>query len=250
MDISLLSDDELWNRTVALARAERASTYELVVHLAEMDRRHMSERRNACSLFEVCTHQLGMTEGAAYRRIRAARAIRAFPPISVLLRDGKLTVETIALLHPILDQPDAAKIVTACIGLKKWQVEAVLANRQTEKPRRDVIRFCGPVVLPAAKRQAPEPTFSFGDAVPSASSLEERRAAPTVQPPAAPSLQPPTLLRSIRVTFSADHEFHQLMRRAQQLLRHKYPDGRLEGVLKDALVALLRRKDRGFRWNA
>ena len=31
-------------------------------------------------------------------------------------------------------------------------------------------------------------------------------------------------------------------------LRHKYPDGRLEGVFKDALLALLKRKDRSFGW--
>jgi len=38
------------------------------------------------------------------------------------------------------------------------------------------------------------------------------------------------------------------MQRARALLRHKYPDGRLEGVLKDALAALLSKKDRGFGW--
>jgi hypothetical protein len=33
-------------------------------------------------------------------------------------------------------------------------------------------------------------------------------------------------------------------------MRHKYPDGRLDGVLRDALQALLERKDPLIRWEA
>jgi hypothetical protein len=75
----------------------------------------------------------------------------------------------------------------------------------------------------------------------------ETLSAPTPKPP--PATKPPYVQsHSIRVSFSADAEFHKLMLRACALLRHKYPDGRLEGVLKDALVALLKRRDRGFGW--
>ncbi len=54
---------------------------------------------------------------------------------------------------------------------------------------------------------------------------------------------------TVRVSFSADEDFYALMQRARTLLRHKYPDGRLEGVLKDALAALLAKRDLGFEFS-
>jgi hypothetical protein len=36
--------------------------------------------------------------------------------------------------------------------------------------------------------------------------------------------------------------------RVRALMRHKYPDGRLEGVLRDALKTLLARKNPAIVW--
>ncbi|MDE2143472.1 MAG: hypothetical protein KGJ84_13780 [Elusimicrobia bacterium] len=214
-------------------------------HLAEIDKRDLPSKRMRVSLYEFCVHHLRLSEEAAYRRIRAARAIRKFPPISNLLREGKLTFESVALLHPFLNDPDAAVLVTRCIGLRKWQVQSLLAGRQTEKPRPDVIRVCGPV-LDQKKARTMDDSPSFFST--SAGAAPAPSAAPLSPTPASSSPNTAPRPHSIRVSFSADAEFHRLMLRARALLRHKYPDGRLEGVLKDALVALLKRKDRGFGW--
>lgn len=247
VDISRLSDDELWHRTKALARSERTTTLDLVEHLAEIDERGLPERRESISLYEFCVHHLRLSEEAAYRRIRAARAIKKFPPVLHLLRDGKLTVENVALLNPFLGDADAAALVTSCVGMSKWQVQAILANRQTEKPRRDVIRYCGAVVAPA-KPTADEPSLLAPIAT-NAVAAAPLVPSPPEQPAPVPAVRPASPRpRSIRVTFSADDEFYKLLLRARALLRHKYPDGRLEGVLKDALLTLLKRKDRGFGW--
>ncbi len=251
MDILQLSDDELLERTRALARVERGATYELVEHLAEIDRRDLSEHKTSMSLYDFCVHQLHLSDDAAYRRIRAARAIRKFPPISVLFKNGTLTLETISLLNPFLEDSDAAVLVKSCIGLRKWQVQALLAGRKPETARRDVIRYCGPVIRTPL---AASPTPLLDVKIETSEPLVEAQRPIAVQKPAeaaAVSASPrvyPIKVYAVRVSFTADGDFHLLMRRAQALLRHKYPDGRLEGVLKDALIALLRKRDRSFGW--
>ena len=45
----------------------------------------------------------------------------------------------------------------------------------------------------------------------------------------------------VRIAFTADAEFHGLLLETQAAMRHKYPDGRLDGVFRDALRALLRK---------
>ncbi|MBI3563885.1 MAG: hypothetical protein HY079_01655 [Elusimicrobia bacterium] len=253
VDICRLTDDELIFRTKALACIERASSCDLVEHLAEIDRRGLAPHKTGVSLFEFCVYQLRLSEDAAYRRIRAARAIKKFPPISVLFRDGKLSLETISQLHPFLGGPDAAALVKSCIGLRKWQVQALLAGRQPENRKRDVIRYCGPIV-PASEAPPSNPASLF-EVERSAAPMTPTPEAASVPPPLPPLPQPLPVapnasirIHDIRVSFSADAEFHKLLRRAQSLLRHKYPDGRLEGVLKDALAALLKKKDLGFRF--
>ena len=47
---------------------------------------------------------------------------------------------------------------------------------------------------------------------------------------------------AVRIGFTADEAFFNLLKEAQAAMRHKYPDGRLDGVFRDALEALLRKK--------
>ena len=250
LDITQLTDDELWERTLRMTSAARAATCDLIEHLAEIDRRNLTKKRGHGSLFDYCVHTLGCSEAAAFRRIRAARAIRIFPHIKALLREGQLTLESVALIHPFLETSGAEALVQKARGKKVWQIQELIAGRRPDAPRRDVVRICAPIEAPhVAAPEETGPLLAFASA-PHTSAPDLAPAQDVVPtPPAAPaptrSARPP---HSIRVAFTADAEFHKLMLRARALLRHKYPDGRLEGVLKEALVALLKRKDPGFRW--
>jgi hypothetical protein len=253
-DIARLTDDELWERTRRLAQAARGALCDLIEHLAEIDRRNLSVKRGRGSLFEYCMYSLGFSEGAAYRRIRAARAIRTHPPIRTLLREGRLTLETVALIHPFLEEKDAASLVERACGRSMRQVQSLIAGRNQSVPGRDIIREWGPVKEPPPP-VAEAPLLEF--ATTAAPNPEPPSAVVSPTPPAeprntstpiAPSASKSTPPRHFRFAFTADAEFHQMLLRARSLLRHKYPNGRLEGVLKDALVALLKRKDRSFRW--
>jgi hypothetical protein len=53
----------------------------------------------------------------------------------------------------------------------------------------------------------------------------------------------PISLDRVRVGFDAAVVLMKLIDRAKQVLRHKYPEGRLEDILRDALEILIERKD-------
>ena len=229
---------------MVLAAEERTAIADLVDHLAEVDHRELWRHHDYRNMFEFCLHGLRMGEDSAFKRIRAARATRKFPPLSVLLRTGKLSLSAVAALNAHADKEYAARIVTEAIGLTMRQIEALLARYGAPPPRRDVVRFVaapsaatapkagvGDLPLQAAKTLVPEPKGEEGSAV-----LAE---------PATASEPPES---SIRVSFTASRPFFLSLRKAQALLRHKYSDGRLEGVLGDALKVLLEKKDPGIRW--
>lgn len=234
VDILKLTNEELVRRTEELASDLRVKTCELVESLCEMDRRKLYQDFQCVSLFEYCVTRLRMSEAAAYRRIRAARAFQSYPPVKPLLREGKLSLESLALLHPYLNDADAGKLVEAASGMRVWEVERLIAGRRTEEPRRDVVRFIAPAPAAAPIRRE-EPLFEPPAAVPPA-------AAPPVVPSAPPNPSPMPARRSVRIGFTTDEAFFKLLKEAQAAMRHKYPDGRLDGVFRDALEALLRRK--------
>lgn len=241
VDISQLSDDQLWNRASELARVEREATCDFVEALAEIDARRLHEKRHYASLFEYCVHKLGMSESAAYKRIRAARAIRTIPEIAAMLRAGHLTLAGVAILNPYLQDPDAKILIRQACGLRTWEVERLVAGRKVDGPRKDSIRF-----------QAAAPTVSRHQSSDDSLFAKPGEPAPREIVPSTPPLLPTSPAKEIlaaadrkiavRVSFTADDEFYRLLSLAQSALRHKYPNGRLDGVLGDALRALLVKK--------
>lgn len=238
VDISKLTDIELHEHAERLAAEEREKVAELLEVLAVIDEKRLFEKHHCASLYEYCVCALRLSEAAAYRRIRAVRAIRLFPPVSVLLREGKLSLETTTLLHPFLESPEAAVLVHQASGMRTWQVARLLASRQAPPPTRDFIRFTAPAPPTSAV------PLTLLESPPSAGLAPEQAVAPAQPPPAGPAAACKTPF-SVRVTFTAGEGFWRDLEFARSLLRHKYPDGKLEGVLGDALRALLDKKDRG-----
>lgn len=270
MDISRLTDEELLTRAEGLAADERASMCDLIETLSAIDDKKLYRGRGYLSLFEYCVFKLRHSDSAAYRHIRAARAVRIFPPIAALLRSGALPLESVVVLHPYLEDADAASLVAAATGKRVWEVERLVASRRTEAPRRDVVRFIAPalaapvtvpdtrslfdphaaVSAPAASTPRVAPSPPPDRTCPPSDEAAPSVCAPPAAPPAVhapsgpanPAGEPPSSRHAVRIAFTADESFFRLMKEAQAAMRHKYPSGRLDGVFRDALEALLRKK--------
>ena len=256
MDLETMTDDELWSYALRLAMNERQATWDFVEALAAIDARNLHEKRQFVSLFACCIHRFKLSESAAYRRIRAARALRLVPEIGGWFRDGRLTLEGIALLHPHLRDADARTLVEKACGLRTSEIEALIAPRRTLEPRREVIRLIAPAPTAARPEVALEPDFAWEPAprhVSAAPLAPPSIASPAGSPPmTAPAVSgvaaptpagpPPPDAHAVRIAFTAGEAFHKRLRLAQAAMRHKFPDGRLDGIFYEALDALLRKK--------
>jgi hypothetical protein len=235
VDICSLGDAQLLQRTDLLARGEKAVLADLIESLAEVDRRRLWKGTHG-SFFEYCVHRLRLHPASAYHRVRAARAVTTFPPLLGLLRDGRLTLEAVVLLNPHLKADDAGALVTKAMSLNHRQLEALLALRIPVAPKPDSIRHLGPPRGCPEPAASPEPpSFLFERESPASPAIAPRRSA-----------QEPPPVQAVRFSFTGDDELLRLVDRARQLLRHKHPDGRLEAVFKEALLDLLRRRDRSW----
>src|SRR5688500_11305204 len=135
-----LSDQNLATELRRLASCERRATVDLIASLAEFDCRRLFLAAGFTSLFTYCTQQLCLSEGAAYRRIEAARTCRRFPEALGLLADGAITLTTLSLLAPHLTEANHADVLGRAAHKSKRKIEIIAAELSPRPDAPDALR--------------------------------------------------------------------------------------------------------------
>jgi 5-methylcytosine-specific restriction endonuclease McrA len=249
--LDTMSDGELLERLVRVAGDHRRLTADLLALIGECDSRRLYLGQGCSSLFTYCTQVLHLSEHAAYHRIEAARAARQFATILELVADGSVTLTTVALLRPHLTPENHRELLAAASHRTKREVEHQIACLSPAPDAKALIRRLSPHtrVQTAVAGQVP-------DSLPSA-------AAPHVGQPLAQGLlvvgssldaashatplsaiEPRAQVAALaadryllRVTLSA--EAHAKLRRAQELMSHRVPDGNPAAIIDKALSLLV-----------
>jgi 5-methylcytosine-specific restriction endonuclease McrA len=124
-----LADDTLVRNAAHLVALGRANTAELVAHLAEIEERRLYASAGYSSMYLYCVQELKLSEDAALKRIRVARAARDFPAILPAIADGRLNLSSILLLIPHLDPATSQNLLEEAAGKTNAQIDQILAHR-------------------------------------------------------------------------------------------------------------------------
>lgn len=124
--LSSLSDDDLVARLTALVRQERCVLADVLAHIAEVDARRIYLVYGCSSMYVYCTELLGLSEAAAYMRIRAARLARTWPQVLEDIADGRLSLSGLNVLAPHVG-PDGA-LIEAARGLSTRAIKELVAG--------------------------------------------------------------------------------------------------------------------------
>lgn len=252
MELRHLTDAVLCARLAALVSQERGGVADIIEHLAEVDRREIVIDAGYCSLFEYCVKTLRYSEAAAFLRIRAARAAAEFPRILDDLRSGAITLDSVMRLSPHLSGSNSDRLLDQASGATKKEVMALVASLDATAPapERDIIRRLPPRRPAAPVAASPEvlsasPPGPAPGAVASPPGLATDAALPPGPAPgaAAPEVIAPP--ERVRLGFTADDALVVKLERLRSLRRHKFPKGRLEDLLEEAIDTLLAKLDPG-----
>jgi hypothetical protein len=237
-----LSDAQLVAEVKRLVRCERGTIAELVVHLAEMDGRHIHLAAGFPSLYVYCVEELRLSEYEAYSRIEAARAGKAFPRIFRMLGEGTLSLTTVQLLARKLTAENQDELLSAAAGRSKRDVQELLARHFPQPdvpatirklpPPRSTVALPGAEALPVVVAPALSTPLSPSSAAPLALAL------PATAPNHRPAMTPLAPDRYL-MAFTADTEMREMFDLAQDMLRHAIPRGATEEVMRRALKALV-----------
>jgi hypothetical protein len=242
-DCSRMSNDQLMRRLDELALQGRRNLRAFLRHLAEFDRRRGAILEGgAPSTFQYCVSRLGFSEDEAYKRIQVARAAAEWPIILDMLESGCLHLTAGTLLRPHLKEHNHARLLDEARGKSTFDVRRMVAALAPEPDGPDVIRRVnrdGEAAATSSRIQQtlPEPASTDHAFTPVVGGAQCQSTPPREQ-----SLIP-TAPERIRFSFTGSEKLLELLRRAQDLLRHKYPAGDLELVFLDVLDAFLDRRD-------
>jgi hypothetical protein len=99
ISIAFLSDHELHERTVTIAKEEQRLTLLTIRHLHEVSRRRLFSKRGYSSIFDYAVKALGFSDPAASERVQAMRLLDAVPEVEARIEKGEMTPSSAAAVQ-------------------------------------------------------------------------------------------------------------------------------------------------------
>ena len=232
-----LLDRELLAEVTRLAVSERKATAELVSALGEVDARRLYLGQGCSSMFTYCTQVLHLAEHAAFNRIEAARAARRFPIILTMLADGRVHLSAVRLLAPHLTDTNHLAVLGEASHKSKRQIEEIVARLQPRPDVPPVVRKLppNPVAPAAVPPLAFKPAATENQYAPTGTAMGRAALSESARRPTAEPLAP----GRYKLQFTVSAETCEKLRRVQDLLRHRLPNGDPAAIFDRALTLLL-----------
>src|SRR5262245_15297247 len=198
---------EITTRIRDLLTRERAQTAELVIALAEVDRRKLYLDLGYSSLWDYVMRALGQSSTMTQYRVAAARAVQRFPHVADMLRDGRLCITTLNQLAPVMTEQNNQELLAEARGKTKREVEQIVARVEPKHvPVRDVTV---PAIVNAPAASQPVRTVTLTESL-------------------------------ARKSITVDREYEDLLKAARAALSHKMPGAAELDVIKEGLRRIVR----------
>ncbi|HAZ13664.1 MAG: hypothetical protein A2X86_16280 [Bdellovibrionales bacterium GWA2_49_15] len=104
MNIKIISDKELHQKTQAAAKKEKLSTLELLRHLAEVHRRVLYAEHGYSTLHKYVMSELGYSEAESWTRIQAMKLIQTSELAEERIAEGMLSLSNAAEVQKHLQE--------------------------------------------------------------------------------------------------------------------------------------------------
>jgi hypothetical protein len=249
---------EFSDRLADLLRREHHALAEFLVALAEFDRDGAWARLGHASLFDYLHRRLGLSKGAAFYRMTAARVVREHPAVVEPLREGVLCLTSILELAKVLTAENEAEVLPRFFRLSKREAQAVTAELRPAEhvPLRILVTAVPPadaaaltLATPGVALAAVEPSGvpDLGQSGwPANHTRSEGATTPAVR--AAPGQVEPKTAELSRIHLTVPRQFLKKLEAARDALSHSHP-GATEGqVIEVGLDLIVKRhaKRRGL----
>ncbi len=202
-------------------------------------------------MHDYVTRGLGYSDSAAFRRIRAARAVALYTEISGMIERGELSLCAVAKISGALTPGNRVELLRRVTGKRLREIDAILAENTPAILVRDKLK---PIGIVGRKRRPAESDALF-DTDPARPVSDRRNGGREVTTPSAhatpPEVTTPGESREpsdnaagrYRIEFSVSAEFAQQFARVRALVSNGIAGQSYEGVFGKLISEYLARHD-------
>jgi len=229
-------------------------TADLIARFAEIDRRGAFADAGYRSMHEFCVTVFRLDDGAAYRRITAARYAAKFPALFRAVADERLHLTAVITIGPHLTAENLDEMIAAATHRTRREIEAMLVARVPKADLKESLRRlpARPMETAAVPSEASAAQHSTNAA--DAPTAESRTASATedltslaparVMSSPAPARVTPLSPTRFGLQVTIDQSTHDKLRRAQELMSHSTRPHDLAKILERALDVLIEQLER------
>lgn len=235
-------------------RSERGGLVVFIRMLSVVDSRKLYAGLGYPSLFAFCTEKLKLSESCAQKRIHVCRMSAKFPVALDYLEKGRLHLTALSMLAPHLRDDNFETLLKSAVGKTQDELRQMLAINFVIPEKKDSMKL---VKVKTALEAGPNLLDSVACVLPASDTLlasdvsQATKALPSIACAARevpePQTKTPTFKTEVRerasISFQCSKELFENIKRCQELLRHKHPNGRLEDVVSDLVEQFLDKKD-------
>ena len=150
-----LSAEKLLEVIKGLRGEENRVLAELIRYLAEAYKRRAFAELGYASLFSLCREALGYSEGAAWRRVSAAKLMLDMPELYGQIASGELSLCAISEIARVKEADKRVELTRASAGKSKREVQSLVAaelpaqrrSRKVETVRAREVEAAPPMAL-------------------------------------------------------------------------------------------------------
>ena len=139
-NLKYISNKELLSQIKFLVQKERHIHIQVLHHLREIQSRKLYLKLGFSSLFDYTVKELGYSEGAVFRRIKAMKLCQDIPETEVKLQSGKLSLSSACQLQTFFEKQKKAFKDNTDKALKR-KTENTEKNRRIFKKRADPFKY-------------------------------------------------------------------------------------------------------------
>ena len=140
LSVAGLDDGRLMEELKTLVGERNRVEAELLMRLAEVDKRRLYLDEATDSMFRYCVERLGLSEGAAAKRLRVARLSLRFPQVLEFLRDGRVHLSRLGLLAAHMTEANCVSLLEEASGKSKREIEGMVAALAPKAPVATTVR--------------------------------------------------------------------------------------------------------------
>jgi hypothetical protein len=134
--LAKISSDILHQLTLQASKTEKSATFQLLEHLAEIDRRRLYAEKGFPSLWVYVNEFLGYSESQTSERVSAMRLMMKVPEVKKELEEGKISLTSTAKLATHVRREksgtkETLELLSAISGKATREVDQYLAQKAT-----------------------------------------------------------------------------------------------------------------------